>query len=280
MITQSTRAFTFEATNDEYHARPEVSNSQLGTFLDDPALFHAYHVAKTWTKPPATPAMQFGTNIHEVLPPGSLDSLVVRVPREVLNEQGHRRGKAWTDFAAANEGKILATDDEMEPYECIVSAAKNHPKAIKLLESPHVEFNIAWTDEETGIPCRVRLDRYTPGLAISDIKTTIASTKKDFATDAWNLGYHRQMAFYQEGLYQLTGERLQFVFIACRKSRPYTVSCYELDQEFCTAGHREWRKALKGIARCRDSGKWEREEAGTIQELSPPNWTKYEGQWE
>lgn len=275
----TTRAFTFEATNDEYHARTEVSNSQISHFLDDPALFHAYHVTKRWPKPDPTDAMEFGTDIHDILPPGSLESRLVIIPDDVLNGQGHRKGAAWKEFEEENAGKILCKLDEAEPYLEIIKAAKDNPSAMALLMSPHMEFNIAWTDQETGIDCRVRLDRYDPSVVISDIKTTTETTPKGFSTAIWTLGYHRQAAFYQEGLYQLTGERLPFTFIACRKSRPYTVRCYDLDDDYMQAGREEWREALNDIARCRDSGVWKKKESDIIVKLGRPHWTRFEKDW-
>ena len=50
----------FKATNDEYHAAPGISKSQLDKFIDDPGTFYRQFIAKTEPKDKPTVSMIFG----------------------------------------------------------------------------------------------------------------------------------------------------------------------------------------------------------------------------
>lgn len=79
-----------------------------------------------------------------------------------------------------------------------------------------------------GVPCKCKLDSYIPGKAIVDLKTTremhkafrVAdfSDKVDFIT---YYNYVGQLAFYQEGVRIVTGEKLNTFIAAVSKSADY-----------------------------------------------------------
>lgn len=79
-----------------------------------------------------------------------------------------------------------------------------------------------------GVPCKCKLDSYIPGKAIVDLKTTREmhkafrvddfSDKVDFIT---YYDYVGQLAFYQEGVRLVTGEKLPTFINAVSKSADY-----------------------------------------------------------
>lgn len=59
------------------------------------------------------------------------------------------------------------------------------------------EVAIFWIDEETGVPCRLKVDILETEIA-ADLKTT--SNIYDIGYSIVDYGYHRQVAFYLEGI--------------------------------------------------------------------------------
>jgi hypothetical protein len=274
------KAEIFDATNDAYHASEGVSNSKLGDFLDDPLLYYHYHVAKDWTRLPSSPAMEFGTTIHNILPPGRMDDHVIEIPRDVLNKDGERKGKPWSDFAAQNFGLTLLKPHEAEPYREIVKQAQEHPMAWALAEAELIEVNIRWTDAATDLLLRSRLDRLhiARGLIV-DAKTTTATDEQSFSNEVARYGYHRQAAFYQQAAFELTGDVMPFVFCAVRKSRPYTVRFYDLSESFMNSGRAAMESGLSRLAESLNTGVWAPPSYGEIQTLSEPKWLTFAESW-
>lgn len=282
------RAEAFDAGNAEYHAMSGVSNSRLSDFIDDPALYYGRYVADPTLFPRDEPteAMQFGTNCHAVIQAGSVDAVFTVIPREALNAGGARMGSSWKQFKEENAGRVLVKAEEVEPYRMILANVKAHPKAAAILygDDGHNEFNIRWTHEETGLVCRARLDRVKPGVCIADIKTTNTIDPRRFSQAIFSLGYHRQAAFYQTAWERYTretgqfGAQLPFVFIAVRKTPPYTIACYTLSEDYLRRGHDEVDAAMHSLAECYETGHW----AGPdeIVELEAPGYAKFQDAWE
>jgi len=277
----------WEASNADYHASPGVSNSRASIYNDDPALFEAYFVSKRWEKPPPTKDQQRGTDLHlVVLPPGQLSDLMIEIPEDALNAAGHRKGKAWLEFQAEHKGKILLKPEEIIPFSEVIDNIALHPMADRYINGDgYSEYNIRWTDEETGLNLRARLDRLcldSEGApeVIAELKSAKSIHPKNFSYDLIKWGYHRQGAFYREAVYQLTGMRIPFVFIAARKSPPYSVDCFELDEAFLNAGEDELRTILRRIAKSYETGDWTKPGHGTVRLLSMPRSAQYDSEWE
>jgi hypothetical protein len=73
---------------------------------------------------------------------------------------------------------------------------------------------------------------------------------------AHNLGYHQSVAHYQDGVEQVTGERLPFAFVLVEKEPPYLVSVVELDPEAVELGRRLNTKAKNTYRECLATNQW------------------------
>lgn len=289
--------FGTNPSNDDYHQRCDgISRSMLEAFIDDPALFYGLYVSKEYPQSPPTPDMQFGSWVHSVVldcvsPRDAVLGDVIEIPSYVLNGNGHRRGATWTEFAEMHPGKRLLKKEELAAeYETVdrlhaiaKSTLANKQSCALLYDNPGVnEFAMEWKDEPTGLLLKCRIDRwaevYGSGVLI-DLKTTQKCDPKSFAAACVKYGYHRQAAFYRLAAAYMGDHKLPFVFIAVRKSPPYSVACYEMDAEWIEQGEREVRKALDDIARCRDSGIWTPATADQILTLSAPRWA-INNEWE
>lgn len=277
-----------DVSNEDYHRSADgISNSMLSVFLDDPALFEGRYLSRRYPAPPQSPEFAFGSLAHAVILEDGLDN-IVEIPRDVLAKDGSRRGAEWHKFVMENEGRSILKPEEIFPLREIRRNCEQHPVAGPLLyETDGVnETSIEWTDEETGLLLRSRMDRWTTAgkwpAVIVDVKTCQRNDPESFSRSAFTYGYHRQAAFYRRGVNMFLGEALPFVIIAVRKTPPFSVSCYELSESFLELGEREISEALSGIRQrrdCRDPGAWQSESSRKILYLDPPRWA-FNNDWE
>lgn len=291
---QSADIAVWECTHDEYHAdgANSVSHSGLDVFIDSPEKYHAKYLAKTLVDS-GSKALDLGIVFHDMVlgdaydPDGDFDAYLVRqqqfvpIPNDVLNKDGHRKGKSWTSFKDDHDGAILLTASEYEPMEKWFTAISDHPKARLLLfqSRGHNEHTLVWTCQETGVRRRCRMDRLIPHRFIVDLKTARDCSPHWFSKHAYDCGYHRQVAFYQDGTEALCGKRLPFVFITIEKEAPFRCECFELDAEFIEQGRRENRRALHRLAECQRTGYWHTETYGKVIRIAAPSWARNSEQW-
>ncbi len=281
-----------DLTADDYHLRADgVSRSMLEDFREDPAWFRGLYVSKEFARPPATADMLFGSMVHSVLLENALDDSIVEIPASALNGDGHRKGAGWKSFCAdLAPGAVAMKADEIAPLKAIRRNVESHPVARKLLLEARGEAEVTfeWRDDATGLLLKVRLDWMTEPhgslpACIVDVKTTGRIDPKSFAETCWRYGYHRQAAFYRMGVETWHLERLPFVFVAVRKTPPYSVACFELNEDapdgFLPLGETQVVDALADLAKRRDSGDWSALATDQIFTLPAPRWAKYESEY-
>lgn len=270
-------AETFEATNDEYHASPGVSNSMFKDFLppNAPALYAGRHVFKTIPKKTSS-AMEIGSQFHEYMLEAGR---VIEIPEDVLAIDGKKAGKPWHAFRSENAGKTLLKASELVDFKGMRESLLAEPKARAILEGGETETNIRWTDDETGLLLRARLDKMHD-IVIADLKTTTSVHSEKFAVDTLRFGYHRQTVWYAEAVEELTGELLPFVFVAVEKSPPYSVQVIELGDTFTEIAKEQITKYRPLLAKCLETGVWELPTHGIIITVEPPRWAAYQDEWE
>ena len=116
---------------EEYHRdHSRVSHSMLEVFRESPRLYYRRFVTREYPSE-RTDAMDFGTAAHAML----LEDrrVFVPIPRDALNADGHRKGAAWKQFAAENDGKILLTPDQQATLEAMVAELRRHRMAASLI---------------------------------------------------------------------------------------------------------------------------------------------------
>ena len=284
MAKRKPTAEHFECDNETYHSLPGVSNSKLSDFLNyGPELYHGRYIADPpiFPREPASEPMIFGTNCHSVIEAGSVEAVFTVIPRDALNDQGHRKGSAWKQFEAENAGKVLVKDEDLDVYRRILVNVRSHLLAAKILYGPkgHSEFNIRWTDKDSGLLMRSRLDRVDAHEGIiADIKTTKAKNNREISSAIYALGYHRQRVIYGESWQALTSDELDFVFIFVQNAPPYRVLVRDLSESFTELGQQEVRKGLSDLGACMDSGNWTSDQG--VDTLDEPGYAKYGYQWE
>jgi len=168
-----------------------------------------------------------------------------------------RRGAKWDVFKEQHEGETILKVDEYQTCLAIRDAVRKHQVASTYLFEGSAEHSIIWTDGETGLQCKGRIDwvsRSKP--AIVDIKTTSDVSADRFGATCARMLYHAQLAMYSDGYYAAHGERLPVVIIAAEATAPHDVAVYTLDEDALYAGSEIYRELLVKLKLCRNQNRW------------------------
>lgn len=244
--------------NDEYHAMPELSSTQIKDVLRTPAHFYAKHRAVGKKSHAPTATMLLGTVVHTlVLESDKFDA------EYAISEKFDKRtknGKAQAAlFDAVNTEKTVIDQSVYAQARLMADSILKHPVA-RLLKLPAMipEASIFYRDVESDLACRIRPDYHLPpceqfpqGLIV-DLKTTDNASYHAFNRTIINFGYHISAAMYCDGYMQLyeTDEPPVFLWLIGERDAPYASICYQPDFSTMQKGDDKKRDALKLLAEC------------------------------
>jgi hypothetical protein len=267
----------------EYASWRAVNNSSLG-----PALISAAHykAAKEQTRE-ETDALAFGSLVHAAkLDPKELLNRYVVMPdfTEQLTKEykNPRASKEYKEKVAAwkeqNTGKTVVTQQQYDEMVPICVAIDQSQLARELLghDGP-AEVSILWQDPRTGLMCKGRIDKLDHKTKrFADLKT--AQSVSDFSRTIAQRGYHRQGAFYADGLRILLGDTYEPWLIPVEKTPPHTVMPAPLHHDALVAGRHQYRTALQRIATSKQTGNYAGPpvpSAWTVPEWAQPSVTLF-----
>lgn len=187
---------------------------------------------------------------------------------------GERRaGKAWDAFQAEHAGKTLLKACELEDVAAMANAVRVHPLVAPYLTDGEFERSIAWTDPDSGEPCKARIDWWSHSKrALIDLKTTTTIDAFRFGRIAARLGYQCQLAHYYNGVrYGLRRMVEEVAIVAVESSAPYDVAVFVVDDEALYAGQEEVSALIRRLQECREAGVWPGRYAEK-QALQLPQW--------
>ncbi len=149
------------------------------------------HACNTPHEP--TRAMLIGTGVHHIVLGPRPGAPVLRYPGD------SRRGKAWTDFVAANPGAEILTEPEWGEAEEIATAVLTDPVAVARLTGARFEVPLTW--EDGGIKCSTSgIDIISnDGEELCDLKTTNTVEPEAWKRQAFKMFYPHQMVWYRRG---------------------------------------------------------------------------------
>lgn len=278
--------YALRISDTEYHGgAPGISSTGLKKILRSPAHYLAY----LRDKDNDTAARRFGRAAHAWLLENHLFNSKFAVWRN-----GARRGRAYGEFEVMHQGKDILTEEEMLRVQGCANALLENPdfplRAFlegardatgQIVEPPaETEFSIFWTDEETGVQCKVRLDALrlaSPVLAF-DLKTTDDAREPAFTRQMMQLDYDLQAAFYTEGVRRFTGQACPFMFGAVEVDAPHGNNFFILgpDSDMMANGRKKMRHALQLKAQCDRSGRYPGYQSGGIREPQLQPWMAFE----
>lgn len=149
---------------------------------------------------------------------GTLDEFRAEHP-EILSSRGTRKGELKSEFILAEKICEYITKDKV--FSQFMSGQKQ----------------TVMDGEIAGVPWKIKMDSYSPHIAISDLKVMASITNRngefiDFITP---YGYDLQLAVYQSIVFQNTGERLPCFICAIEKSDPINSVIVQIPQDHMDA---------------------------------------------
>lgn len=252
--------------DEDYHARPELSASNMKKLLPPyvPAIFDY----ERKNPRPHKIAFEFGHAAHaELLGVGAE---VVTVQKKTKSGEIVDADTYDTVYAKNHVTTILAQGKtpllakERRQVTEMVKAAKADPIASKLLapSTGTPETSLFWTDPESGVPLRARLDFLREPdkngrLLIVDYKTSKSADPREFAKESANYNYPISAANYVDGVLALGhAKTVEFLFVVQSKTAPYLVSVIGIKADDLDLGRRLKRKAIETFKVCTERDEW------------------------
>lgn len=274
----SPNCYALEISDDEYHAScPGASSSALKKLLRSPAHYQAYLSEKDVD----TADRKFGRAVHALLlePAVFLDKFAVW-------SEGRRAGWKYEEFCEQHPGKTILKEEEHHRAMEAVIALRNCPDfpvgswlsglpataTHAAVPAARCEFTIVWTDEETGLQCKARIDAHgcIPQPLAMDVKTTDDARKASFVRQFMKLHYDLQATHYRAALKAFYGEEFPFLFAAVEAKAPHASGIFGMSAAMLANGEEKRRYAMARLARCIDSGVWPAYQTGGVQTLDVP----------
>lgn len=217
---------------------------------------------------PQTTAMLLGSAIHcRILEPGKFDA------RYALCEvRRNRRDNAFREWLDEHDGCDPLNPAEWAHVMGAADAVLAHRVAAQMLEGTRREELLQWTDPDTGLECKGRLDAIGPTQVV-DIKTDRDPTPRSFNRHAAEMLIHGQMAFYHHGALteRLIDGQTPPAIIAVAKTPPYDVAVYQMVPEDLAAGRTLCLRLMRRLEECAAADLWPGC-APDLQYLDLPPW--------
>ena len=260
-------------TMEEYLAIDAMSASGIEQLRKSPLHFRYYRD----NPKPSTPAMELGTALHmALLEPLLFEGQYVTLGQcEAQKRSGfpcENQGSVYRDGSSycgvrghdplegepMDPGVHVLSQDAMADLQGMTAAIQAHPRARTFFQGRgDYELTGIWRDEETGVLCKMRIDRDVErSLLIADLKSARDASPHGFQRDAAKMGYHRKAAFYRRGCDALGRERNSSVLIVPENEPPYPVAVYLLDEDDLAASNREITRHLNRYAMCLGDDHW------------------------
>lgn len=202
---------------------------------------------------PDTAAFQLGRAVHcAVLEPDEFASRYAVYPGPV------RRGKQWDAWLEDHAGVETLTAAEMDAVGHMSSAVHASEPARSALAGGAAEQVVRWTDADTGLECKGRLDLVRPD-GLVDLKTARDVDPRRFATAVAQHLYHGQLAWYHAGAAAakvIDDHALPPRWVVVQSQEPWDVAVYEPSEEMLGEGHALRRSLMRQLLACSTADYW------------------------
>jgi len=233
-------------TDEEYFSDPGYSAlqaSSIKNLLRSPAHYQAGLVDDS-----QTPAMEFGTALHNLILEPELG--------QVVEAPDCRRGtKEWNAFEAENEGKLLLKPDEFRAAKMMQEELFKNKTAKMLLQGGRAEITGFVQFPKFWGKCKV--DYLLEDInVLVDYKTTTDARLTQFSKKVIDYGYDISAAWYLDLARMITGEYFEYVFIAQEKTPPFAVQVFSTPAQILMLGSKKIVKAIEIYEKCLETNEW------------------------
>lgn len=239
--------------SEDYHHKdsPGVSSSFLKKIISSTPM----HAIASLEEKEDSDALVFGRAFHTIL-----DSEDIFNQTHITVPEGMRRdlrAKAYQEFMAENKGKVILSRDEFDTLRRMRDTVAAHP-LYSLTRGGKCEHSGYWTDEETGVLCKIRPDVLLDDGLVFDWKSCGKPINPySFSKVVHEYGYHVSGAMYLAGLSKILGIKLRhFVLVAVEKQKPNGVIFYDIDPAAIEKGEEDFRHALAIYKNCKETNEW------------------------
>lgn len=276
--------YSLQLTDTQYHREfKQASSSAIKKLLRSPAHYKAYLNSADSD----SSARKFGRAVHALLlePHVFDDSFAIWT-------DGRRQGLKYEDFVYRNPGKTILNEDEFHrATEAALSLRNTSLFPLKLwlegvpasgelaqIDPAKTEFTIFWTDEETGIECKARIDAHNrlPNPIAFDVKTTDDSRTDSYMYQFFKLDYDLQAAHYTAALKAFYGVDFPFFHAVVEDDDPYATNVIAIDADVLANGEAKRRDALRILKKSTDEDHWPAYNYSGIQVMELPFFKRYE----
>lgn len=264
-----------------YHERHlgVVSKTVLDLVERSPAHYRAWIDRKLDDE--ETPALLFGQAFHcALLEPERFEEEYavepefgdIRKTDETSKDDAKANKTRRDEWREEHIDSALIAADDATAIAGMVASIRRHPLASKMIRDGVSELTLKWTDPETGLTCKSRLDYYVESLGmIVDAKSTIDARYQPFMRQMIKHRYEVQDALYRNASITLGLPVQYFVFMAVEKTFPFNVATYTLDEAGIASGYSKTTTALRELAHCMKTDTWPGYEV-SLQQISWPTW--------
>lgn len=256
----------FDLPEEEYHRRPELSNSRAKLLVPPSTPLAFQHEMSQ----PEKRARHFdlGKAVHAKVLGTPLDVEVVQkvtVKKDRVDAEDYNTKSAQDhrdEVYARGATPLLRR--EVEQVDAMAEAVLANPDARTIMEFPsRPEVSAFWQCSETGIECRARID-WLPEpqdgrrLILADVKTTgISAWPASFIRQAGDLLYDMQAAWYRDAAITLgLDPDPVFLFVVVESNAPHDVSVVRLHDAARARGEALMDKTRRIYAECMATGHW------------------------
>ncbi len=266
-------------SNEEYHARPEFSSSQLKDMLRSSAHFYSKNIIKEVERE-TKKHLDFGTLAHTLfLEPEQFHNEFVVIPADAPkpptdvmrnakkpSEDSLARIEWWDKFAAEQGTKTTITEDLLEGAQRIANNLRSL-SSYKDMQNNYgmAEASIFFTDPTYGLKLRIRPDYHIapcsafPNGWIFDVKTANDARPFKFARSCADFFYDLSASMYREGFQQFyqTKDKPGFTFLVAESSIPFPCKQYKASDLFLAVGDSRYNKAKEQLAESLLINEWD-----------------------
>ncbi len=260
----------------EYHnpSNGFVSHSRLHDFIERGARYYYERYVTGEIAREETPALVFGQAFEDLFQGGGDHFAERYAVRPAHIKDG--RSSAAKQWAAAQAGKTLLSDDEYQAMLAMAASLRTCDKGVALIDGAEEQVTLrgeAWGLKMQSRPDYVHLSDY--GAYSVDLKTTKNLNDLLDGPSVWKLGYHTQAALVRKLLAANGYENASAYLFVVEKQAPYRRACLQISDEYLAWGEQALAREAAKLKECMDTDTWPLGPDEIVQ-LGKPRWVKDE----